>query len=55
MILVAVVMMVFVFIIWHMSELQRQINEVEDLVRMLHADFAEVVYKQYGEKSNGEE
>ena len=53
MILVAVVMMVF--IIWYMSELQRQINEVEGLVRMLHADFADVVYKQYGEKSNGEE
>ena len=53
MILVAVVIMVLT--IWWISDLQRQINEVEALVRTLHADFAEVVYKQYGEKSNGEE
>lgn len=51
--LAAVVMMLFV--IWYMLDLQRQINQVEDFVRMLHTDFAEVVYKRYvAEKEDSE-
>ncbi len=45
-------------LIWYLSELQRQINEIEESLLMLHKDFAEEMYKRYmleeGDK-NGEE
>ena len=45
-------------LIWYLSELQRQISEIEESLLALHKDFAEEMYKRYmleeGDK-NGEE
>ena len=45
MIIVAVILSGF--LIWYLSELQRQINEIEESLLMLHKDFAEEMYKRY--------
>ena len=45
MIIVAVILSGF--LIWYLSELQRQINEIEESLLMLHKDFAEEMYKTY--------
>jgi len=45
MIIVAVILSGF--LIWYLSELQRQINEIEQSLLALHKDFAEEMYKRY--------
>ena len=45
MILVAVV--IIVLTIWWISDLQRQIDEIEQSLLALHKDFAEEMYKTY--------
>ena len=45
MIIVAVILSGF--LIWYLSELQRQINEIEQSLLALHKDFAEEMYKTY--------
>ena len=44
-------------LIWYLSELQRQINEIQEGFEALHKDFAEEMYKRYllGRKDHGEE
>ncbi|MEK9768542.1 MAG: hypothetical protein VW683_06435 [Betaproteobacteria bacterium] len=34
-------------LIWYLSELQRQISEIEESLLALHKDFAEEMYKRY--------
>jgi len=34
-------------LIWYLSELQRQISEIEESLLTLHKDFAEEMYKKY--------
>jgi hypothetical protein len=34
-------------LIWYLSELQRQINEIQESLQTLHKDFAEEMYKRY--------
>ena len=34
-------------LIWYLSELQRQISEIEESLLALHKDFAEEMYKKY--------